>query len=421
MALVMSWFRRSKDLPEGETSVSYFGWDATVRPFNIAIAKSYVEDFMALEAAGESGDFSAISRVPTDITLMMELYPEGYEFYRHSMYAYLDSHLGLNSWAAILRSLWRRLELVDPEGSSKFLREAWKAGNRFSSQRANAKHSLPPVIEDDVDERDARRILAGYAAVYEIDVPIWFLGVLGKAFKTSRFNPELFGGPESDVPQSALIQSVMEILEGTPIFAPFTDAYDAQLRNSVNHNDYTLVRTKSGLEVVDRKTQQTWSFSEVVTRLSDTWSVMQAIEHCVQYMEIVAKASALRNYVDLGVTDIRFLLLNDGRPSVLMTQLWCFRDLDPLGRWLDESSLTIRASDGGAERIGFTENAALEGEAMSSSEWGQAVSEWGWVHVRRVPVAPDLGFGFPCLQRPDGTWMEIRGDVDEHIVRYAGN
>jgi hypothetical protein len=44
---------------------------------------------------------------------------------------------------------------------------------------------------------------------------------------------------------------------------------------------------------------------------------------------------------DIGVLSFTWGELFDGWPVVVVPQLWCFRDLDPAGTWIDAAQLTL--------------------------------------------------------------------------------
>ena len=71
---------------------------------------------------------------------------------------------------------------------------------------------------------------------YECDLPLWFLGVLGKALTDGTVKPDAFGGPSTRTAQGNLVGQVSPALQGTPLAALVADAYDADLRNTVGHN-----------------------------------------------------------------------------------------------------------------------------------------------------------------------------------------
>jgi hypothetical protein len=83
--------------------------------------------------------------------------------------------------------------------------------------------------------------LVTYANYYEIDFPMWFLAVLGKAVTTGRVEPTAFGGPASKIAQGSLIDSAVRALSGTPLERPMAKAYDPELRNAIQHNNYKLI------------------------------------------------------------------------------------------------------------------------------------------------------------------------------------
>jgi hypothetical protein len=102
-------------------------------------------------------------------------------------------------------------------------------------------------------------------------------------------------------------------------------------------------------------------------------------------------------------------------PTVALGQLWCFRDLDPAGTWLDTTELVITVHPDGTEQVNIGEFHMSIGGPVTPV-LGAALLEHGWVRVLRQPVAPALGLGHPEHMHPDGARYEVVGAWDEHCV-----
>lgn len=119
---------------------------------------------------------------------------------------------------------------------------------------------------------------------------------------------------------------------------------------------------------------------------------------------------------DCGVIGINYAVVNTV-PVAIVAQLWCFRDLDPPGSWLDTSEYIIEDEGDGRERAGFTARAFMAGHSISDRPvLGDAIRDRGWVRVIRLPVAPHMGMEFPVWEHVEAGEYEVVGIPDEHDV-----
>jgi len=373
------------------------------------------EQFLEWEFAVADG------RLPTDLRpeyyQIMDRWPDAFEFYRHSLYLYLEQNLNLNPWGVILRSILTRAAATDPTGASAFLKSVSQEIGRFSTQRKNI--AAPFNFQFDLSSVDSpehlRSLLRSYIDVYEVDFALWYLGVLGRTERTHRFHLGAYGGPASTTPQASLAEQVSKDVQGTPIGWLFDRAYDSELRNTIAHNDYEIVGRTGRLVVRNLTTGREWTQQDVLDRLTASLSLLEGVLHCAVYVHFVDQERSRADFPDCGVIQVSFTVTGGHAPYLVLLQLWCFRNLDPSGDWIDKAGLRLsRAGDG--ERLQLTENAWTEGKPISPGPVGDAFRRYGWSLVTRVPVAPDLGLGFPTIQDAEGTRYEVVGPADEHVV-----
>lgn len=340
-------------------------------------------------------------------------WPEAFEFLRHSAFQYVSKALGVAPWADIIDSLARRVSSEDPAGADA-LRDALAGAHaRFLRQYREAFAAMEPSLNRMAKVARARVGLQSYAAIYETDLPIWFLGVVGQALTIGKVDPGFLGGPASPTPQGSMLNTVADVLKETPLYVPFTTAYSRELRNALGHNDYELTTTGDSFSLVDSSTGQTWSERDV-------WNLISSSQTMVQAVLMVAQSLLSRQgedqFADCGVTSFTYDMTVSGTPVVVVAQLWCFRDLDPRGNWLARAELSIEQGKGGLESASLTPRARLSGSPISNTEVGRACAETGWVCIRRVPVAPNLGRGLPIIRSAEGELLEVVGVPDVHYV-----
>jgi hypothetical protein len=126
-----------------------------------------------------------------------------------------------------------------------------------------------------------------------------------------------------------------------------------------------------------------------------------------------------RQFRDRGLISIEASITEEDVVEFILLQLWCFRDIDPVGEWLDEATLQFVPRPGGLERIRLTDTSFFEGAPWTRGELGRVLRESGWARLQRVPAAPNPALGYPIFRRPDGAEYEALGPGDEHVVRVG--
>jgi hypothetical protein len=343
----------------------------------------------------------------------MAFWPEAFEFLRHSAFQYVSKALGVAPWADILESLVRRVCSEDPAGAEALRGALAGAHTRFLRQYREAFVAMEPSLNRLAKVARARVGLQSYTAIYETDLPIWFLGVVGHALATGRIDPSFLGGPASPTPQGSMLNTVAAVLRNTPLEEPFATAYSRDLRNALGHNDFELGTTTDSFSLIDPSTAQTWSEQDV-------WNLVSSSQTMVQAVLMVAQSLLSREgeeaFVDCGLTSFTYRVTVGGSPEIIVAQLWCFRDLDPHGEWLSKATLSIEPGEDDLETVSFTDRAKLSGSPVSDTEFGHACVKTRWVCVRRVPVAPNLGRGLPTIRSAEGELLEVVGVPDVHYV-----
>lgn len=339
--------------------------------------------------------------------------PAYFEFYRHHAVAYVADAVGVAPWGRLLMSAMRRLELLDAEAYAGLVELLRQADGRYQQQRRSANREMQALPVRRTVEDDIHWMLRSYAAVYEIDLPLWFLGVVGRGIKTGKIDLGFLGGPDTATAQRSLLRSLDEELAGTPLLACLHSAYDADLRNAALHQDVEVVTEGDKVRVVDGRTGSEWSHSDV----QEIFVASQHMQHAVVLaaQSAIARAITPKDEVsEVGVVSITSVIAGErATPLFIICQLWCFRDLDPSGSWIDRSTLTL--SNNPEPSISLSPTATLTGPRVTDGMLSQ-VSAHGWVRIVRVPVAPRLGNGFPSLRSQEGDDYEVVGPSDEHLV-----
>lgn len=385
-------------------------------------AGAYLDKFMQYELSILYPERSlSPNDAPYEHQYILGRWPEAFPLFRHAMWAYAERVLGLNPWSSTLRSLLVRARSQDPEGFLELSEAIETALPRFHAQRNNVLHQ---IHDDDlqISARERHRSMVRlYADMYEIDFPLWLLGVLGKAHRTGSVDSGAFGGPEGKVAQGSLVEAVALSVRDTPLGPLLDDAYMAPLRNSIQHNAYEVVLggpDGTGFALLrDVDSNEEWSAETVVTAVQHTADLMNAaMSACASVENVVAPAKEER-FRDYGIVGVNYAVV-DGVPHALVAQLWCFRDIDPDGIWLDESEFFVEKVPNG-ERAGFTSHAFMEGPVLTEGLLGDALRNRNWIRVVRLPVAPYMGMGFPIFEHEASGQYEVVGLPDEHDVPLA--
>lgn len=365
-----------------------------------------------LEAGRPELDDFTIEEWPPVYVRFFEQWPDAFQYYRHHAFSYVSGALGLLPWGQVVHSLLSRLRAGDPAGYERLIEVLQASDERFLRQRRQATQSLylTPLPEEPADR--LLTALTGYCRLYETDLPLWLLGVIGKGLQEGVLDPDFLGGPETRTPQGSLVDTVQQRLAGTPLEDPFRGSYDSVLRNAVSHNDHEVIEEAGDLVVVDHDTGTRWFGDEAWDRIVAAQHIHQAVVLAAQ-LAMARQVEPPTKFRDIGVLSATYQVSDVG-PIVLVPQLWCFRDLDPDGVWLDESTLTLTMDqDGGVGA--FTDNATTSGPPFGS-EYIETLEERGWITVIRIPVAPAIGLELPTITTMDGETLEVVGPRDEHLI-----
>lgn len=383
-------------------------------------AVEYAQAFYAYEDwlhLGRPEGRLEVAALPLEYHFLIERWPEAFEFFRHSMFAYLSYALGMRPFDSVLRSLWRRTAIRDPSGAAAVLERAWNAYEPYRTQRTNAWSELLDVVNgSNEDATKVRAYMRAYVVAFEMDLPLWFLGVVGRGFARGRYDAESFGGPETRTNQGALVDQVVQALQGTALAPYFDNAYDPALRNAASHNDYEVADGPSGPVLTQRSSGKAWTAEVLVGKVHAVWALVHAVEHAVQVLHHSEASRGDPVRTDFGVLST-MSAVQDDHPLVIVSQLWCFRDLDPEGDWLERAVVSLSAEADGQQRLSFSPSAFSIGDPLDPAVVSSMRSV-GWVRVVRVPIAPDLGIGHPAYEVPSAgpSRYEIVGPPDQHIV-----
>lgn len=356
----------------------------------------------------------SIDQWPQIYQTFFEKWPEAFEFYRHNAFSYVSKLLGYMPLGTALESVLRRAKALDEDGYVRFIDALVEGAPRFSRQRTEATRYIETIPEPGASLAHLRSALYGYASLYEIDFPLWFLGVVSRALNGQDFDPNLFGGSGTKTSQASLISSIEPFLEDTPLKVSFDLAYDSGLRNAIAHNDFELAERGREVVIIDHGSGHEWTEDEVWERLVHA----QFMHHAVVLASQVAIANrdqALIHMADVGVLSFTWAEIFDGWPLVVVPQLWCFRDLDPVGSWIDASQLTITLK-GNESSSALTDAATATGPGRPSGDRWEAATKRGWAWVVRIPVAPNLTLGYPEIETVEKERYEVVGAADVHLI-----
>lgn len=271
-----------------------------------------------------------------------------------------------------LHSLVQRLGAAD-EAAAQEVAAALRAGRDRFLRQYDETYALLGALPEPADAvGPLRGALHAYAALHEIDLPLWFLGVVGKACRDGKFDATYLGGPATTTPQASLVGTVEQTLVGTPLHEPFLASYDPVLRNAVGHNDYEITGSGEACAVTDHRTGTTWSADEVWDAVASSQYALQAVLVAAETVLAWPDATTAARFADRGVNHAAYAVDGAGQPMMVLTQLWCFRDLDPEGRWIDASELGVVDNGDGTERATLTAHAWSEGAAVTTTEFGRA-------------------------------------------------
>lgn len=391
-------------------------------------AAAYLQAFFILEewiSAGRPPDKLDVASLPPEHRILTELDGPAFEYYRACMLALFEEIGHRRPDASIMRSLLVRAAALDPAGYRAFVVRAWTSHSRFATQRNNAYLQVRKLRDssgpaDDV-QGQLRTCLKAWADYYEVDFVLWFLGVLARGISTRSLRPDTFGGPDTVTAQGSLVEQVGNALAALSLHqlqVLHADAYDPELRNVAGHNDFRIEgHTRADATVVDHKTGRRWSFQEITKRLVAAQVLGEVVMAGTAWAHDVHLVEDPTRLAQRGVVTTAFGQHMDPQsiPIVVIDQLWCFRDLDPAGTWLDTAELVIAVNTDGTERVSIGEFHTSNGQPVTPV-LGAALLEHGWVRVLRRTVAPALGRGHPEYMNPHGARYEVVGAWDAHNV-----
>lgn len=335
---------------------------------------------------------------------------DAFEFIRHSSFLYVASELRLAPWGDLLLSHLQRASLQDDAGAAALSTTLDAAYERFHRQYREATSTFRVAGELTDPVSRLRMSLMAWAAIYETDAPIWLLGVLGRAMRRRKIDVAAFGGPQSSTAQASLVASVLDTVRGTPLELLLEEAYDADLRNALLHNDYEL-RVNPTIELLDHKSGKTWSGQELWQLLMGGQHLLQSTLIAIQMFKVGRPGPELAN---AGVLSATYSLTGGGLPTIVLTQLWCCRDLDARGDWIASSEVVIeRTTEGDTLLVG--DQSIVLGDPLPEDYRVQAERS-GWVSLTRMSVAPTLGLGLPSFMNAEKEELERLGPVDHHLV-----
>jgi hypothetical protein len=356
-----------------------------------------------------------LTDIPMEHQRMMEFGEEAFQIYRHALWIYLERVCQLNPWTALLRSMITKMRAI--EGFSSFVAQTNEGFRNFSAQRMNAVQSHAEGEVSPSVRAAVRSHLKVYAEYYEIDYPFWFLSVVAHAVNSGRIRANLLGGSNSQSAQGSLIEVTRSKLTGTPMLSYFEGAYDSALRNCVLHNDYEIREQGDQVTVHSLSDGRYWEWSEIHRKLVNTQHFVEAVVAASAYINVVDKNSESLEFNDSGVVHTTLFLPGDGIPELWLFQMWCFYEMDPSGRWIDSKSVNVESLEEGLIRIRMSDRVVITDVEDNCRTFAEAVREHGWLRVKRVSVAPDLGLGFPSFESRGN--YEVTGVMDEHFVRLV--
>jgi hypothetical protein len=348
--------------------------------------------------------------------------PAAFEHYRAALLSYYEQAVLRAPMSSLVRSYLRRLHAMDASALKAFVEAGEDAVERFVEQRNNAYRRVRPLLDTPPPqdraqhEAELRTVLSAWVDYFECDLPLWFLGVTGKALSSGLIEPTAFGGPNSSTAQGSLADSVAAAIVDTPLAAIFDEAYSAKLRNIVQHNDFRVDAGRDGaLRIVSLTAGEVFSEDEVRGRLFAQQSLGEAVATGMRWARHVLLAPETTALAQEGFVGAAFAADADG-PVIALLQLWCFRDLDPLGSWLDSAEIVVLPHSDEEEEVRIGEHGVSIGPAISTGPLGDSIRERGWVRVMRIPIAPALGLGHPTYDVTPARRYEVVGPLDDHWI-----
>jgi hypothetical protein len=341
---------------------------------------------------------------------------QAYEFYRHSLYAWTDRAMRSRSWVLVIRGLIERALARHPDACKQFSAALLSEPPEHAlAQLHNQWQEYAEGVPPGDPEAELRRALNWYCSFFEVDAALWFIGCLGHLLNGGGFRAKRYGGMVSGTDQGSFVNAVLEDCAASPLADAVEAAYDKDFRNAHSHSDYRIEGTNAdGLGVVSVKSGERWEPARLHELISTAFGLLQAVLYGMAYLRHMVPARQEDHLNDRGIVEISLFPSTDRFPTLLVFQLWCFWELDPMGHWLDGTSLEFARLPNGEAHVLFSDHACISGPVVP--EFEQLVKAQDWIHVIRVPVAPYLHAGGPVTRFPSGVVREVVAVPDTHFV-----
>lgn len=377
--------------------------------------EAWAQELLAWEGRIADGTLEQAEQVPGIYSGGADVWPpEAYQFLRHHSMAWINRYTGFAAWAEPMLSIMERARGASPDEYAALRRLLDEGSNRFESQSRNAYSNLRHAETVVEPRQQLSMVLTGYALLFETELPIWFLGVLSMAAKTSRLRPNAFGGPDTATAQGSLMGQVGEAVVGGPFHEPFAHAVNTQLRHAVAHNDYDIIAYDGVLWVRELSTGRSWSDDEVYEIVQRAQVLHQSVTLAVS-LSVWHDAILAARGQDAGTLSLSMYARDPHEPPYLVIpQLWCFYDLDPTGSWLNAATFRITTEDP-IGRTTVSTHCSFPGVPPDHTILN-ALAAHRWVIVHRFSVTPAIGQKYPRFTSIDGQEYEVLGPSTEHMV-----
>lgn len=386
-------------------------------------ANDYLRRFLSYEnwiSRGRPQNYST-HLFPAEYERIAIEWPQGFSFYRDSLAMYLERVLNLSPCVSYINSLLRRIEQCDPEGYIELHSVADEASFRYAKQANNAINAMHEALDSDPIESYIRQFLHAYCDFYEIDFPLWFIGVLSKFERTGQIDVESFGGPNSETSKGTLVGQILDKVAGSPLEEVVRSAYLPDLRNAVSHNEIEITANESGVvSVRSIRTGQKWKMDLLATTLVNVHGLSNSVHTVAAHGSNLLEALQAEELPRIGIMNRLTIAHYDTQiVTIFIFQLWCFYNLDPLGAWVDTTTIRVNLNrDENVESVYLGDMiicSDLKKEKLDTNKEMLKAFSVGWAEIIRVPIGPDLGLGYPNYVY-DGQQFEVLGVPDRHVV-----
>lgn len=329
-----------------------------------------------------------------------------YNFYRHYLYKYIQDIRGEGDHLAELWQLWQKTSATHPIESEKFralVHEEEPAEQYFLQQ-----HNVYKIAENRVLIELTPEWLFAYQSMYENAAPLAFIAILcnmscGQVF--SRKLSELSDRNGRLIKGRAISYIFSNFGQYPHLKALFSQAYDARLRNTVGHNEYTIeeheIRSLDGAIAVRAADFANSLYALQLVQFAFLW--------LMNMIELEEHSSELSQH---GILTLLWDLQNK---ELTAFQLWCFSELDIKKDWLQQ--ITIDVADS-LVKTTFTGTIHTSGQTSPNIEAMIAeIRKAKQVLCHFVPIAPYVGEGEP-ISLPWGKFVPFGQTVAKRIVVY---